>query len=303
MKKLLYSVPVLFLAFVSCKNNRNEVPITDIILSPNGVITRLPDETFTFNATILPNNATNQKLIWISLTDSIASVKDGVVTALKSGVSSIIATTVDGVFVEERTFRVAIGCNTSIPNFGASLGTVTFATDSTWTISGNGISQTWSDAVQTSNCSDKTTYRGGSPGNFNADCRSNPNQKGDLFSWCAIMRFRETLCSAPWRMPSQQDFVDLDIALGGDGINRNQQEVNGHSWETQLTWYLNRWGSTYGGFCTSEGSLVGQRSGAFYWSTTERNASGAHTLYSGTDHIFPQSDVVKSIGFTVRCVR
>jgi len=52
---------------------------------------------------------------------------------------------------------------------------------------------------------------------FLIDCRSNPGQKGDLFSWRAVSELKDVLCPYPWRVPTVQDFIDLDIALGGTG--------------------------------------------------------------------------------------
>jgi uncharacterized protein (TIGR02145 family) len=109
-------------------------------------------------------------------------------------------------------------CSFQTPKWGDSLGTVGFATSETWKI-GN---QEWSDAVTATACN-KTTFDGGEKTNFNADCRSNPNQKGDLFSWCAVYRFQDQLCPAPWRVPTKKDIIELDIALGGTG---KRQEDN-----------------------------------------------------------------------------
>ena len=155
----------------------------------------------------------------------------------------------------------------------STLGNVSFATDSTWTISGNGIFQIWSDAVQTDSCSNRTEFDGGCGNivigyNFNIDCLSNPGQKGDLFSWQAVYELRYELCLYPWRVPTKQDFIDLDIAFGGTGRLRNGriQFVTDN--------YINRWGGTYAG--TSKKNticgqvlLTGQGLFASYWSQSQ----------------------------------
>ena len=138
---------------------------------------------------------------------------------MKKNLTIILAIALSfGVFAQQNTWPSA-------------LGNVSFATDSTWTISGNDIFQIWSDAVQTDYCSNKTSFRGGlnvKENNeyidnewvhFYVDCRSNPGQKGDLFSWLAVYELRRELCPYPWRVPTVQDFIDLDIALGGTGRN------------------------------------------------------------------------------------
>lgn len=53
-------------------------------------------ETITLTATIKPENATNKKVIWSSSNEEIATVEDGVVTAIKEGEVTITAKTEDG---------------------------------------------------------------------------------------------------------------------------------------------------------------------------------------------------------------
>ena len=178
-----------------------------------------------------------------------------------------------------------------------NLGKVSFATDSVWIISGNGITQIWSDAVQTDSCRNKTLYN---TVNYNVDCCSNPNQKGDLFSWEAINQFGDKLCPAPWRVPTTQDFIDLDIALGGTGKYQGQ----GNSIHRDK--YLNTWGGSYGGYCDHDGYIVLQGKFATYWSQSQSKSGStqAYRLYFdvyGTTS--PQSDGRKYYGKPLRCIR
>lgn len=48
-------------------------------------------------ASVLPNNATNKNIVWRSTSPSVATVKDGLITAVSSGTASIVATSEDGV--------------------------------------------------------------------------------------------------------------------------------------------------------------------------------------------------------------
>ncbi len=180
-----------------------------------------------------------------------------------------------------------------------ALGVVSFSTNTTWEIG----SQTWSDAVQTTICSGKTSFNSR---NFEADCRSNPNYKGDLFSWEMINQYGAYLCPAPWRVPTREDFLDLDIALGGTGENDQNNS-------TLRSKYLSSWGGTYGGFCRAGGSLHNQGSHALYWSQSEHGKAGnGYNLYffsTGninphlSGKISPQSFIFKGNGFALRCVQ
>ena len=54
------------------------------------------NETVALNITILPETTTNKEVVWTSSDESVATVENGIVTALKAGVATITATTTDG---------------------------------------------------------------------------------------------------------------------------------------------------------------------------------------------------------------
>jgi uncharacterized protein (TIGR02145 family) len=180
------------------------------------------------------------------------------------------------------------------------LGTVSFATSQTWVV-GN---QTWSDAVTATGCNKtnlKTVSRGDTFVQL-ADCRSNPDFPGDLFSWMAVNQFRNKLCPTPWRVPTASDFRNLDIALGGTGgyfISKSHAEK-----------YISVWGGAFGGCANEIGNLLeGQ---AYYWSQSveDKEISGnvglPLVLYFNSALGEPQS-AVGGYGtvhaYTLRCVR
>lgn len=55
-------------------------------------------DTYTLTAAVTPENATNDKVTWVSADDDIVSVNNGVITALKPGSTYVTATTDDGGF-------------------------------------------------------------------------------------------------------------------------------------------------------------------------------------------------------------
>ena len=278
--------------------------ITVTPISVTGVTLYPPTATLLLNnrmqliAIVLPTNATNQNVTWSSSDNAIATVNsNGLVTAVALGSATITVMTEDGGYTATSviTMSMPIGCNDNTPSWGASLGTVSFYTNETWTITRNDITQTWSDAVTASGCQ-KTTFTASTAV---ATCRSNPDFPGDLFSWCAVVRFADQLCPYPWRFPTNNDFRDLDIALGGNGFGSpaTVARVNNE--------YIERWGGAFGGWTGMGQGLTQQGFFGTYWSQSQHE-SGMHarTLVIGTDgSIAPQMSNTMSTGSTLRCVR
>ena len=72
-----------------------EVPVEGVALNMQNVTLEV-GETTSLQATITPDNATNKNVTWTSENKEIASVSDGIVTAIKSGETTITVTTQDG---------------------------------------------------------------------------------------------------------------------------------------------------------------------------------------------------------------
>ena len=304
MKKILtvLTTAVMVTAFMSCKEKDKNISVTSITLNKT-LDTLALGQTLLLEPVLLPQNATNQNVNWLSSNDSIATVIGGSVTALALGSVTITVTTQDGNKTD--TCRIVASnaknqnCNMFTPGWGTSLGTISFATTEIWIIpAAHGISQqVWSDAVQAVNCGNRTTFVGGTTDNFNADCRSNPDQKGDLFSWCAVIRFQDLLCPGDWRVPTMQDFINLDIAMGGSGNNGlgSLEIIN-------LT-YVAQWGGVFGGTCLPDGSLSNQGFWGSYWSQTESGVSARFLALDANGGRGPQRSSARNHGYTLRCVR
>ncbi|MCL2416794.1 MAG: Ig-like domain-containing protein [Bacteroidales bacterium] len=288
---------ILLLTVASCNNNNNDsVSATGVTLQDSATL--FLGNTVRLNAIVLPENTTNKTVTWSSTDPAVATVSNGTVTSVTAGITNIIATTQDGNFTDTAVVTVgAFSCNSNTPGWGESLGTVTRGTQE-WIIEGHGISQIWSDAVTATACVNRTTeFRGGTTDNFNADCRSNPDLPGDFFSWCAVVRFADQLCPYPWRVPTTQDFRDLDIAMGSNGNSRTDLAfVNAN--------YITRWGGRFGGFSRSGGTLWHQGVWGLYWAQSEHDATVGRNLTFGMNGVVgPQSWGLKDISAPVRCVR
>ena len=72
-----------------------EIPVEEITLNTQNVTLEI-GETSTLEATIIPDNATNKNVTWTSEDENIASVNNGVVTAIGPGETTITVTTEDG---------------------------------------------------------------------------------------------------------------------------------------------------------------------------------------------------------------
>jgi uncharacterized protein (TIGR02145 family) len=202
-------------------------------------------------------------------------------------------------------FGVSRGLSIATCNNSATFdfGTVSFVSETERTITGivdgETITQIWSEQVTATGCN-KTGFTGGTTGNYMVDCRSNPGY-GDLFTWCAVARYGNILCPDGWRVPTVEDFVNLDKAMGGTGNNGASSVV--------LKYFgtgSNEWGSAYSG--DSGGAtgipLTGQGLYATYWAQSESNADYGYDshMYPGR-YVHPKNYNVKSYGFTLRCVR
>jgi uncharacterized protein (TIGR02145 family) len=185
-------------------------------------------------------------------------------------------------------------CCTNLVSFAMTdtlnLGNVYFRTDRTWKI-GN---QEWSELVMASGC-EKNDYQGESDLGYVADCRQDTNYgNGILFSWEAVNRYKNLLCPEPWRVPTRDDFINLDKALGGTGINRVKDEILRDK-------YLRDWGSIYGYMELKEGEIV---QGAYYWSQSEGSAVSAHRFhFNSKGKIWPKGGSYKEYAHSIRCVR
>ena len=74
------------------------VAVTGVTLNQNEAQMTVGGETLTLTATVLPNNATDQSVSWSTSDANVATVENGVVTAVAAGTATITVTTTDGSF-------------------------------------------------------------------------------------------------------------------------------------------------------------------------------------------------------------
>ena len=92
----------------------DDVNVSGVSLSQTEATLKI-GETLTLTPTVLPDNATDKSVTWTSSDASVATVTDGVVTAVAAGTATITVTTTDGaktatctVTVAEPTYNIAL---------------------------------------------------------------------------------------------------------------------------------------------------------------------------------------------------
>ena len=86
-------------------------PVTGITLNYNTVELHKIGETIQLVATVLPEDASNKNVRWVSSNESVCMVANGTVVAVGYGISVIIATTVDGSYMATCTVNVVEGAD------------------------------------------------------------------------------------------------------------------------------------------------------------------------------------------------
>ena len=81
------------------------VAVTSVVIAPNDVIIEKGNE-ITLTANVMPTNATNKEVTWVSDNNNIAAVDNGVVKGVGKGTAVITVKTVDGNFTDKATITV-----------------------------------------------------------------------------------------------------------------------------------------------------------------------------------------------------
>lgn len=84
----------------------DDCDVTGVVLD-TAAVTIKEGETYTFTATVAPATSVDQSVVWSSSDEAIATVANGVVTAVSFGRATITVTTVDGGFKATATVTVA----------------------------------------------------------------------------------------------------------------------------------------------------------------------------------------------------
>ena len=208
----------VLVAAVSCrKASPKEDPVLIESITLPESITLKEGNTQQIEAVILPENATNQQLIWVTFNDGIATVTDGgVVTAVSEGVTVVAAYAGDGTAVKGEcevtvTPRVPPGAvDLGLSVFWASCNVGASRPEEVGSyFSWGGVithpdnSYTWSDYEWCNNGSTHSFTR------YNTD-----NMYGTNDGWVRLIASDDAVTyemkgKGAWRMPTEADFNEL----------------------------------------------------------------------------------------------
>ncbi len=286
------------IAFTSCKKDVESVKL-------NQTTAELTvGQSIQLSATVEPGKAKDKNVTWSSDKPYIVSVdENGSITAHRGGSATITATSNSGA----KTASCAVSVDLIVES--------KFRTDSIWKVeridSANNIQQTWSDVVIAKGCQ-KDTFLGefGKDGFvtnediYLADCRKHPNGSGDMFSFEAVKLYKDKICPEGWRVPTREDFTNLDKALGGNGARSEGDSI-------LISKYFDTWGAEQY-YCLNDGYMGYSLSK--YWSQTEFGESHGRSLDIlpvdqlniqpvQKKHVDPAYNSYKSVGYPVRCVK
>ena len=88
--RYIFIIALTLLGLVSCEEEEQEIFATKVSLDQTSINVPL-GQTLHLLATVFPENTTNKRIVWSSSDESVASVKDGVVTTLNVGQANITA--------------------------------------------------------------------------------------------------------------------------------------------------------------------------------------------------------------------
>jgi hypothetical protein len=168
------------------------------------------------------------------------------------------------------------------------------ASSNIWVI-GN---QIWSDVIHLPEC-DKEDF-----GTITTEpqCRSFVYEGTPLYYYNSPFAVDNAamLCPSPWRVATKDDFVALDIALGGTGENRA-----GENPEWIIESYVNTWGAGLGGVCDASGvwDVYIPLLNGYWTSTLEGGLAYGMAFAAQYTTINPQATDNRSLGFQIRCVK
>jgi hypothetical protein len=196
----------------------SEYPLPAITHSGGNASQTVYQNTAITNITYTASNATGIALSNGSFPTGVAGTANGLVFTI-SGTPSVA-----GSFNYEVTASHTNGCAGATSSGTLTVNATTppgAASTQTWTIGSGTATRIWSDYLQSapSGCilGNGNNYRS-EPAYYTLGIASGGT--GYWYNRLCVLASAKTLCPTPWRVPTGEDFIALDIALGGSGVTR-----------------------------------------------------------------------------------
>jgi uncharacterized protein (TIGR02145 family) len=171
-------------------------------------------------------------------------------------------------------------------------------TDEIWTVGEGETLQLWSDEINIPECNKTDFTGGGTPQEPLSDCRDNfgMEEYGFLYTAEYVVRNADKLCPEGWRVPSLEDFAQLDKNLGGNGTS--SQDADG-----EARYNNSKWGGTFGGAALAEYPTINPdvEARAYYRGLPPVYMAELLLMYSNYGVWIDQN--MYELGCQVRCVK
>ncbi len=273
----------------------------------NSIVTASPssvaaDGSTTSTITLQARDANNNNLSTGGLTVTMTESGSATLSSVTDNSDGTYTATITSTTAETVTVTAAFG--------GSNVTDTADVTFSALVMSASGIdytaqvigNQIWTTENMRHNATNGNTW------SYNNDSANDAGGYGKLYDWTAAMEGSTTekargVCAAGWHVPSDDDWMTLEGALG---MSVAQQEA--HGWRGTEGTQLKTGGSS--GF---EAQLAGYRdtSGSFYyrgtttdlWSSTESGNYAYRRNLNASDATVLRSTDDKARGFSVRCLK
>jgi len=332
MKKSFYLLTIAALLVAVLTNCNKDIAVTGVKLDENSLTLEI-GKTKTLIATVLPENATNKLVTWVSTDMTVATVtSSGQITTLTIGESTIVVTTIDGNYTAECKVTVT----SEKPNEkGVIINGVKWATRNLashgkfvenpedygalfqWGRKGDGHEQRTSPNYPTNDNSNENGVVSGSGLDTKGQIISTHaaygkfiKQEDEPLDWCAPQNdalwnsgtattpqktFNDP-CPVGWRLPT---FMELESLFDSGG---EWNELNGISGCFYSDGVNKLFLPAAGARWSNKGEVLGTGTDGYYWSSTKTNYNlYSHLLHIRNDHGHVSSSH-RAGGFSVRCV-
>jgi len=288
--KIMTVAILLAIVTMSCQDKN----VTGVTLDKD-TLTLTVGETETLIATVLPNDATNQAVTWASSNQTVATVLNGKVTAVKAGTATITVTTAEGGFTATCAVTVIPKPDEPDPDEWIMIDGIKWATrnvDAPGTFAAKpenaGMFYQWSRKTGWSSTDPLVNHEDGTTWN-----NIYPNDA----AWGAA----NDPCPSGWRVPTHEEQQSL--------VN------SGYSEMTTLNGVTGRYFGNgnnkvffpAAGFRLGmTGNLTSAGNYGAYWSSTRVNEASAYSLnYNnmGAGTSDPEFSPGTITGYSVRCVK